>query len=78
MHNEHLKVENEADLVRDPLSGAILNINNSAAETYLERRRRMMMDRKMLEQNAQDIQALKEEMNDIKGLLNSILSAVQK
>lgn len=73
-----VKVENENKLVRDLNSGAIINTDDSARDTYLKNREQLLRQRKATEQNTEDIQELKGEVSDIKQMLTQILAIVQK
>ena len=73
-----IKVDNEHRLVRDLSSGAIINTDDSARETYLKNRDKLLRQRQATEQNTQDIQELKGEISDIKHMLTQILANVQK
>lgn len=65
-------------LGRDPISKAIINIDNGGRETYLEQRNRLLAERQQLQQNTKDIETIKQEVTDIKTMLQTILQAVQK
>ena len=78
MHNEPLllKVENETSLARDSVSRAVINTDTTGYETYLEQRNRLIAQKDAVKQNTQDIQELKQEIGDIKGMLEQILKRV--
>lgn len=78
MLNRSVKVENEVALYRDLRSGAIVNTDVSARESYLKNRESILANRKATEQNTQDIEQLKGEISDIKQMLVQILANVQK
>ena len=73
-----VKVENENKLIRDLSSGAIINTDDNARDTYLKNREQLLRQRQATEQNSQDIQELKGEVSDIKQMLTQILAIVQK
>lgn len=73
-----IKVENENKLIRDLSSGAIINTDDNARDTYLKNREQLLRQRQATEQNTQDIQELKGEVSDIKQMLTQILAIVQK
>lgn len=77
MLNKTVKVENEVALYRDLSSGAIVNTDSSARESYLKHRESILANRKATEQNAKDIEELKGEISDIKQMLVQILANVQ-
>ena len=63
------KVKDEPNLVRDSFNKAILNTNNEALASYKARRNK---ERK----TESDINNLKEEMQDIKTLMQRILDKI--
>ncbi len=67
--NKHISVEGHNDLVRDKNSGVILNINTKEVELARERKRK----RKLQEQ---ELQNLKDEVSEIKSLLNKIIERI--
>lgn len=66
MNDDLVQVEGEKGLVRDPKSGAILNINRDQQEAARDRLRRF----KMKEQELQD---LKNDVGELKSLLMQLL-----
>lgn len=66
---DYINVENHNDLVRDKNSGVILNINTKEVELARERKRK----RKLQEQ---ELQNLKDEVSEIKSLLNKIIERI--
>ena len=71
-----LKVENESSLARDSVSKAVINTDMVGYETYLQQRERLLAERNAVKQNTQDIQDLKQEIGDIKGMLEQLLKRV--
>ena len=71
-----IKVEGHSNLVRDPKSGAILNINRSEIETA--RARKIARAEKELEEQQlkADVLSLKNEIGDIKQLLAQIVEKI--
>ena len=61
------KVKDHGDLVRDPLTGSILNTNSLDHQKYVAQRQA----KKDTEQELSD---LKSEINEIKSLLNEVVS----
>jgi len=62
-----LRIENEEHLVRDSKSGAVLNTDLSSLEKYRAKRER---DRQM----QQDVENLKNDMSEIKSLLQQLVN----
>ncbi len=70
------KVEDNADLVRDPYSHAIVNTNQSAYNQAVAAAKIAKAKNKKLEAAEADINNLKQEMSEIKGLLQELLNRV--
>lgn len=68
-----IKVENSPGLVRDPTSGAILNINTTEIATAREVKARRLEQKQKQAELVNDVNMLKSEMNDIKSLLQQIV-----
>ena len=71
---EFLKVEGHASLVRDTDTGAIINNNKTEYEEYLQRKRQAEARDNEISQHTEDINNIKNELKDIKGLLLQLLS----
>ena len=76
MHNGFMKVENEAELLKDSASKAVINTNMSAREMYLLQRQAKARELESINKNTNDIALLKEEISDIKTMLKIILEKV--
>tara|TARA_B100000287_G_scaffold409047_1_gene436009 strand:- start:245 stop:451 length:207 start_codon:yes stop_codon:yes gene_type:complete len=64
---DKIKVQDSASLYRDANSGAILNCSDSEYDNYLR-----MKNQKLTEK--QELDKLKDEMSEIKSMLNVVLS----
>ncbi len=64
-----LKVEGHVGLVRDTLSNAIINTNNSDYEIYMARAKSRELQRDELTNAVKEINTLKKELFEIKNLL---------
>tara|TARA_B100001996_G_scaffold366802_1_gene337854 strand:+ start:655 stop:861 length:207 start_codon:yes stop_codon:yes gene_type:complete len=64
---DKIKVQDSTSLYRDVESGAILNCSDSEYDNYLR-----MKNQKLTEK--QELDNLKDEMNEIKSMLNVVLS----
>ena len=69
-----LKVEGHASLVRDTATGAILNNNRTEYEEYLDRKRKAEAREAEISQHSEDINNIKNELKDIKQLLQQLVS----
>jgi wobble nucleotide-excising tRNase len=72
--NKFLKVEGHAGLVRDTTTGAILNNNRTEYEVYLATRRKAEAREAEISQHTEDINNIKNELQDIKMLLQQLVS----
>jgi hypothetical protein len=72
--NEFLKVEGHASLVRDKATGAILNNNRTEYEQYLDRKGKVEAREAEISQHTEDINNIKNELSDIKRLLQQLVS----
>jgi phage terminase large subunit-like protein len=70
---KYLKVAGHAGLVRDITTGAILNTNKSEYEEYIARQREAEEREAEISQHTEDINNIKNELQDIKSLLLQIL-----
>lgn len=73
-----VKVENETTLYKDVVSKVVINKDNTAYENYMQQRARLKAEQEQLKQNTNDIQELKKDIGDIKGMLSIILNSIQK
>ena len=70
---KYLKVAGHAGLVRDTSTGAILNTNKSEYEEYIARQQKAEEREAEISQHTEDINNIKNELQDIKSLLLQIL-----
>tara|TARA_B100000768_G_scaffold173305_1_gene182421 strand:+ start:3041 stop:3259 length:219 start_codon:yes stop_codon:yes gene_type:complete len=71
-----IKVSGHSDLARDPISGAIININRDEITTARERKKtRAKKDREDKQLKA-DVRNLQNELGDIKQLLAQIVEKI--
>ena len=68
------KVEGNGDLARDPLNGAILNVNSMEHERYVHRRDIRKLKNEDLHSMKDDLDSLKGEMTEIKSLLRELVN----
>ena len=67
---KYIPVKDDSNIVRDPKSNAILNVNRSAFEAHKKGRERQR-------QLSNDVETLKDEMGEIKTLLSNILEKLK-
>ena len=72
-----IKVEGNYDLVRDPKSGSLININDTGYETYLTQREFKRKKNEKVSTMEEDLANLKNEMNEIKSLLKELVYNVK-
>ena len=70
----YLKVQGHEGLVRDTSSGAIINTNSSDYENYIQARNRAMTREIEISRQAEEINNIKQEVSEIKGLLLQLLA----
>jgi predicted transcriptional regulator len=70
---QYLKVLGHENLVRDTTTGAILNNNKTEYEEYLAKQRKIAGQEAQISQHGEDINNIKNELQDIKSLLLQIL-----
>jgi hypothetical protein len=70
---QYLKVLGHEGLVRDTTTGAILNTNRTEYEEYIARQRKAEEREAEISKHTEDINNIKNELQDIKSLLLQIL-----
>ena len=68
------KVEGHADLVRDPETNSIINLNSLDHQKYLKTRVIKKAKEQDLNTMKEDLVNLKNEMNEIKSLLKELVN----
>ena len=66
-------IEGQNDFARDPKTGAVVNINRSEIQAARERKRLWKEDQAKRASLENDVNSLKKEMSEIKGLLSQIV-----
>jgi hypothetical protein len=74
MDRQFLKVEGNDGLVRDTSNKAVINTNAGEYQRYIRQRDEALQRQQMIQQNADDIASLKNDMADIKTLLLQIIN----
>ena len=73
MNNEFVKVKDHQNLMRDPVSNAILNDNQSDYDEYIARREAANKAKEKSSNMEEDLANLKGEINEIKSLLKELV-----
>ena len=73
MNNEFVKVKDHQNLMRDPVSNAILNDNQSDYDEYVARREAANKEKEKSSNMEEDLANLKGEINEIKSLLKELV-----
>ena len=71
--SEYLKVEGNPSLVREVSSGAIINNNYSEYDNYMKNRQIALARKTQLEQNTDEINNIKQDINEIKQMLQLLI-----
>ena len=71
--NYHVKVENHSNLVRDVRSNAIINTDKGGYEHYKSLKKTKSFEKMRIDQIESDLSSLKNDINEIKDLLKSLL-----
>jgi cell shape-determining protein MreC len=72
-----IKVKDNPNLYRDAHSRAVINTDNLAYQEYIQTRERLKQQHEMLLNNVQEIDSLKDDVREIKSLLQSIALKLQ-
>lgn len=68
------KVEGNSSLLKDELSGAVLNTNKTEYENYVFLRKQKEKDASKINQLESEVNEIKNTLNEITNLLRSILN----
>jgi len=69
---DEVKVKGHSDLIRDPLTNAIINTNKNAHEEYISRRQQKQKESNKMETLESEVASLKDDLNEIKLLLRRL------
>ena len=69
-----VKVKDSTSLYRDTESGAIINCSDSEYDSYITLKQQKLREVVDLETQKKDIDNLKDEITEIKGLLSQVLN----
>ncbi len=71
--NQYVKVEGHNGLVRDMSTGAIINTNRTEYDEYMARKRQAEQREMEISKHSEDINILKNEMQEIKSMILQLL-----
>lgn len=71
--SKYQEIEGTNDFVRDNKTGAVVNINRTEVQAARERKRLWKEDQAKRASLENDVNSLKKEMSEIKGLLSQIV-----
>lgn len=74
----YIKVANANDLVRDSMTGAIINTDSAGYERYLKQKENARKRKEQIEQQAEEINNIKSELSDIKSILLAMIENSSK
>mgnify|MGYP003110894964 FL=1 len=69
---DDIRVKGHSDLVRDPMTNAIINTNKSAYEEYIKRRDIKRSESQKVEDLELELSCIKDDLNEIKSLLRRL------
>jgi len=68
-----VRVKGHSDLVRDPVTNAIINTNKSKYEEYISRRNIKKSETQKVQDLENELSCIKDDLNEIKSLLKEII-----
>ena len=69
-------IEGRIDIAKDDISGAIINIDQTAYQAAVSASKLREASKQQLESNTNDINSIKEELSEIKGMVRQLLGSV--
>jgi len=66
-------IQGRTDIVRDPSTKAIINVDTAAHETAVAASKARQLAKEQINMNTNDINSIKEELSDIKSLLKQLV-----
>ena len=70
---EDVRVKGHSDLIRDPVTNAIINTNKSKYEEYISRRDIKKSETQKVQDLEDELSCIKDDLNEIKSLLKEII-----
>jgi len=72
--NKYAKVEGHTNIIRDLKTNAIINTDIQGMQNYISSKNKRMNDKQVMDTLIDDVDDLKQSIEEIKGLLRSILN----
>ena len=69
---EDVRVKGHSDLIRDPVTNAIINTNKSKYEEYISRRDIKKSETQKVKNLEDELSCIKDDLNEIKSLLRGL------
>jgi len=69
-------IDGRNDIVKDPITGAVINIDSGAHKAAVESARARESAKDQLTTNTNDINSIKEELSDIKNMMRQLLGSM--
>tara|TARA_A100001391_G_scaffold165498_1_gene125409 strand:- start:124 stop:348 length:225 start_codon:yes stop_codon:yes gene_type:complete len=69
---EDVRVKGHSDLVRNPMTNAIINTNKSKYEEYISRRNIKKSETQKVKNLEDELSCIKDDLNEIKSLLRGL------
>ena len=69
---EDVRVKGHSDLVRNPMTNAIINTNKSKYEEYISRRNIKKSETQKVQDLEDELSCIKDDLNEIKSLLRGL------
>ena len=69
-------IDGRIDIAKDDVSGAVLNIDHTAYQAAVNASKLREASKHQLQNNTNDINSIKEELSEIKGMVRQLLGSV--
>ena len=66
-------IEGRTDIVKDPVTGAVINVDSDAHRAAVESSKLRQYAKDQINANTNDINSIKEELSDIKDMMRQLL-----
>ena len=73
-----IQVQDDTSLARDKATGAVLMVNSNQHKAYVEQRQRIIERNNEIKRQGEEINNLKNDISDIKGMLTALLNRNQQ